>query len=1232
MNRKTHQHGLTLIEVLVALAMLGILMFASLSLTESSRHMTRMNSDRQFGTQKAISILEELKAVATANVNAAGQTLAVLDSFDNGTNTVPELSIQTGVTPGDRVSGNVAVPDGTGWRYSRRVSVSRLGGPTTGGVRLVRVTVFINEPTGERPLAEVSSVIRTLASTSPPTQVYDVYAIAVENVPGWWVYTANLVPFVQNAVAELQSRNPGLEFRVHWITKLSYGRDIEYRPLVNSNVPSTNDINQVYFYPGTLPQNDAVLNPPNLSEYYPSRQFQARMWRDNNPVNGYDADNNPVPYALADQYNSSMRYYAERALYDARRAAVDTDGELVYPNEEPTYRLLLDDMVLNPAQYTNAILINLHGELFPFPPVRNYSDPAKVPDGGLALANVRAVTHPERLTYSRQGAAAADNVRLRVYAYETVRDVKNLVVDDNAYIAQPITIVIPRQDLTGMIQITAIEGGTSQTQAVFGNELYRSTTPALAAPNGNRMYATIENRFVSGVNNTVIQLFNTPYRTPECMNAAPVNCGNTTMGLDAAARLYDMDYIPSPVETITTQADLATAFTRDLDDNSAGAANVPKNTARWIININSAALDVYLNGTGQSLNQAFEVRTSIGAPPVGALPTTGRLEPVRDQPANLSRTWVWRGSNVWLWGDGTETNPPNVPPTERFQFLGDPRHHPYADAKLPWNAAVYGLAAGNYPAAMGFNRYFDDFQANPGPVNAIASWPGWMNVAGVKNDGNVTNDGWTPGTSCCGPFGEFEIDMPRAFQLIRNGLTASRAIYTTMTGYSYYYVGIGGEIGYDSANQFARSIPLSTRLYSGVGGTTTEQSITNDLVDWGNPDTCDLPQGCGVKYVRDARAGTDYWWSMFWLGELYPDNQYAVNWTNNGNLPTGVGSNNFRRVLRGLVGPTAGTAANRLPVGTDFNGGLAAGGDFNAVRRTLSQGSTSLFWTGNADSATFHHMSNNSNGVLTADGLTMAHATFGYKFPLLDPIPNNRPFNINVNSLLDNPENFRSGMYGPVFPTNIEAEFYRQTGVNQPGSALVSMRNGTTNRVSFIVVNGLSPTGDSGSNFIARWSFLSLIHSYMDAGLYTDAVGCTGCPFRVTQLPRVAITVPNETTELVDPDTVRVEWARTWRRWDGEEYTPAYADNFGEGENVSYQVMYSRDNGVTWQWMADDAPVAELEVRNPTYLIPDLYWDWDTPAADFPDGNYLIRVEAYRDNFTLHYSYHQFMTYIRRTS
>jgi hypothetical protein len=371
---------------------------------------------------------------------------------------------------------------------------------------------------------------------------------------------------------------------------------------------------------------------------------------------------------------------------------------------------------------------------------------------------------------------------------------------------------------------------------------------------------------------------------------------------------------------------------------------------------------------------------------------------------------------------------------------------------------------------------------------------------------------------------------------------------------------------------------------------------------------------------------------MFWLGELYPDNQYAVNWTNNGNLPTGVGSNNFRRVLRGLVGPTAGTAANRLPVGTDFNGGLAAGGDFNAVRRTLSQGSTSLFWTGNADNATFHHMSNNSNGVLTADGLNMAHATFGYKFPLLDPIPNNRPFNINVNALLDNPENFRSGMYGATFPTNIEAEFYRQQGVNQPGSALVSMRNGTTNRVSFIVVNGLSPTGDSGSNFIARWSFLSLIHSYMDAGLYTDAVGCVGCPFRVTQLPRVAITVPNETTELVDPNTVRVEWARTWRRWDDQAYTPDYANNFGEGANVQYQVMYSRDNGVNWQWMDNDAPVANLEVRDPAHVIPDLFWDWDTPAIDFPDGNYLIRVEAYRDNFTLHYSYHQFMTYIRRTS
>ena len=71
---------------------------------------------------------------------------------------------------------------------------------------------------------------------------------------------ANLVPFVERAIADLESRNPGLEFHTHWIRTLSYGRDAEYLPSINSGNPATDDIDEVYFYPGLMESGSAVNN------------------------------------------------------------------------------------------------------------------------------------------------------------------------------------------------------------------------------------------------------------------------------------------------------------------------------------------------------------------------------------------------------------------------------------------------------------------------------------------------------------------------------------------------------------------------------------------------------------------------------------------------------------------------------------------------------------------------------------------------------------------------------------------------------------------------------------------------------------------------------------------------------------------------------------------------------------------------------------------------------------
>jgi type II secretory pathway pseudopilin PulG len=1238
----SRQKGLTLVEVLVGMGILAVLIFASLSLTTSALQMTRLNLDRQFATEKAISILEELKSVAQ-NVAATNGNVVVLDQYDDGVNYIDALTIQPGVLPGDAISGNVTGPNG--WLYQRNISVTRIGGQSSAGVRLVRVSVYRNDQSGMHLLAEVSSVIRTLATTMPQSQVYDVYAIAVENVPGWWVYTSSLVPFVQDAISELEDRNPGLQYRVHWITKLSYGRDQEYRPYMNRDDnpsgtppvvnPSTNDINYVYFYPGSLPQDNAALNPPDLDNYYPPSVFKAHMLMGgaaNVDTNNYDATQNPVPYALADQYNHAMRYYDEKAIFMGRVAAGLEDATT------PTYRLLMDDMIMNPAAYTNAILINLHGELFPFAPTRNFSDAAKAPDPVATAPNnltgIRVVTHPEYLEYN-PGSAVYPNVNLRVYAYEAPTGSSGIA---SGVLPVPVTVVIPGVDLTtvaGTVSIQRIEGGLSPAY-YSDNALGYVQSAAPAGVTAGRMSATVTGVTVSGVPNTVIKLVNTPFRHPPCNGA---NCNGVTnnTGLPATGLLYNQQYIPAPMENFA-QAAAQTAFGTNLATNAGGI----KNTARWIISINSANLVNILNAHGfpgyngippcpaPCANTALAVETRIGDIPAGLqLPTTGTMWPVRNQPPNLSRTYVWFGSNLWLYGDGTNANLPNLPMTERYQFIGDPRHCPYADLKKPHSDGGAGWNANNINAqlGMGYNRNFDDFE-NSSFGNASAAWPGWTytlggTLYGVRNDTNRTNDGFAWGTTN----GQIELDVERAFQTVRNALTSSQAIYTTMTGWSYYYIGIGGEIGYDAANQFPNSIPLSAKPFTGLTGNSTEQSIINGCAT------------CGVKYVRQDTAGTNYWWAMNWLGELYPDtgalgNYYtnANGWAATGNLPTGP--NLFRRVIRGSIGPTTGGFI--LPNGTTFNECPAAGNcpsDTAAVRRTGGPGSTSLFWTGSSGS-TFHHWGNDNNGSLILQGLDIASPTTGYNFPLLNPVPNNRPFSLTANITGDNPDLFLSPVYGPVFPSSEQAQFYWQSAASTTGSALEALRSPVSNKVAFIVVNGLSPVGASGSNYIARWAFLSLMHSYFLGGLYPVAgteVGCAACTFRVKQLPRVSITFPTVNDDLNNPGSINITWTSGWTRWDGNKYTPAYAANFSETEPVQYQVMYSADNGATWKWCDTSIPgTPSIGVRTSGAAITATNFNWSTPASTFPMGNYLIRIEAYRQNYTLHYSFHQFRAFIRR--
>jgi hypothetical protein len=245
-------------------------------------------------------------------------------------------------------------------------------------------------------------------------------------------------------------------------------------------------------------------------------------------------------------------------------------------------------------------------------------------------------------------------------------------------------------------------------------------------------------------------------------------------------------------------------------------------------------------------------------------------------------------------------------------------------------------------------------------------------------------------------------------------------------------------------------------------------------------------------------------------------------------------------------------------------------------------------------------------------------------------IANNRPFDLAVNDTARVPDHFLQNAYGPATAITSLAQFYRHS-TNIHGSSLLAMRNG--NDAAFVVVNGLSPVGQSGVAFIARWSFLSLIQSFLQSGRYSNA-GVPD-PARVRELPRVVITSPSDQDDLVDPEAITVTWDATWRRWDGLPYTPSYPNNFAEDTIVRYSLLYSRDNGRTWLHMKDNS-LARPGVRPEAgYLQTGTSFLFNTPSVTFPKGNYVLRVEAYRDKagkeLPLHYSFHQYRAFIKRS-
>jgi hypothetical protein len=1163
-SRRRSEGGFTFVELTFAFIILVICAVVLIDHLSVNYKATATERDRVFAYTKAQAILSEIQGfVDRGQVDAAVD----LDILDDGIVNKTPLTIQVDgfgalVAADHVVSGNFQ-RNGQ-WVWSRRITVQPFVGLNNRNVRYVTVRIYKRDNNGtDRPMADLSAVINSAGSAFPTTQVFDIYLLAIENIPGWWVFMDSIKPFVESMITDLETRNPGLSFRTHWITKASFGRNQGYRPYTNETTDSHAAISEVYHYSGRMPTGNAS------TFYYVPDNMRGRVNVDGVERNGYDSDLNPHPYALADFFNHGMRYPDELALWQARVDAIEAreqeiadalalgnppPAELEDMSKEPTMRLLLEDLYTSPNKYKNALMINLHGELLPMPALRNYSDAAKEP---VVHPYERVVTHPEELRTKNNEGGVTDPLTLRMYAYRT--DARGATNPNPDRMSEPMVVEIAGVNLTDVaggdttrltpaVTLQNVPGGVD----VGGVTDYPTTWQAAKHSSdtllsGEMYYEAEFVAPVAGVSEgfTRIYLFNTP------LTAQPTSQSGLTYGLvnTEQAQLYWSPYIPSPVKVVSSVPSFDAC---DLTTPGMG----PKNTARWKAVLTPAVLtsSMFVQDDGSSYDPPgdvmLQVRTRIAsgfASSDDTWKTSGATWPAPVQPDNLSVTYAW-------WTNSRE----DVPFTERAQFNGDPRHLPYKDC-----------FSGGDDFPDSYNWFHDAL--NNASENARTDFTS-LNSARLYNR-------WSAMMSC---------DVPRYFQLLREGLTKSAVVYTTLTGYSYYYLGIGNDIGYDSANGYPNSIPSDLTPHGSPGTT----GYINTIIG-------------ARRYVRGA--GTPYWWGMPWLGELYPDDEQS-QWfsSGRGNLTAGTATGTFRQ---GTCNSVYG-GSNRTAFGT---------AQLDYQQRTGANGCTTFFNIGTSTSS-FHHVGSSGNGTLTAVGQELAD---NYSMAMPSAAPITRPFGLNWSG--GTGEQWSYAPYATKYSASLYRTYY--THASGIGSGLVKLVDPGATSAAYVVVNGISNAVDNGTTFIAKFSVLSLVHSFFEAGSTTNSL-------RIPQLPRLEIQSPTDITELLDPSTIPVQYGVAWTRWDGVPY--AASGTYSESEALmEYVLMYSNDGGANWRFMQDDTAATPGERPSSTYLVADggagvETYNWNVPSASFPQGSYLLRIECYRQGAQVHYSYHKTKIFIQR--
>ena len=282
---------------IVATALLVLVQQLSIGFRESGA-----NEDRAFAYQKASAILSELQnAIALGQIERGDQLLALADQARNFTLTTRTDHEGLAFQPGHPMSGNVTL--GNEWRWSRTVSVEP---HDHAGLYYCRVQIGLRDGQRWQDAASHALLFSLLPPSDAPEQTHDVYVIAC----------------VRSAASDIAASSQA-NVRLHWITRLGYGRDASYAPFVNVTRPADAAAPWAYWLPGQLGGAHA-----GKSLYH--ADLLAGVLRTEDGLLHASSSLTSQPVAIADRFNHCMRTPAAWSLFESRVAAgLEERGQFV---------------------------------------------------------------------------------------------------------------------------------------------------------------------------------------------------------------------------------------------------------------------------------------------------------------------------------------------------------------------------------------------------------------------------------------------------------------------------------------------------------------------------------------------------------------------------------------------------------------------------------------------------------------------------------------------------------------------------------------------------------------------------------------------------------------------------------------------------------------------------------------------------------------------------------------